>query len=170
MIMLKLKQIFILKRILIYLVSLFFILFFVGGCSFRYMDWQWYKFKKLLENESGLYIFEQELHKEAMQRDMLSNGYGLIRENDEHNFSSIDSRLQEYRAFGKYFIDKNGDKHIISYARGFIYTDYGLWLHGDEGGGFHWDIERELGGFLTKNNSYINTFYLKDNEWVKIGN
>ena len=63
--MLKLKQIFTIKRILISLISLFFILFFVGGCSFRLMDWQWYKFLQLVENESGIYVYDRKLYEEV---------------------------------------------------------------------------------------------------------
>ncbi|RDU59237.1 hypothetical protein CQA53_11585, partial [Helicobacter didelphidarum] len=77
-IILKFKQIFTIKRILIFLISLCVILFFVGGCSFRYMDWQYYKFKDLGAKNGGGYVVEPELYEDINKNGIhakLSNGY-----------------------------------------------------------------------------------------------
>ncbi|RDU61440.1 hypothetical protein CQA53_10125 [Helicobacter didelphidarum] len=137
-----------------------------SGCGFRYFDPQYYEFKKLYEEEGGLYIFDEKLEVETYDKDILSNGYNLIRKNDEHDIERINDRIISFKQFGYYFIDSQGEKHIVSYKKGFYYTEHGLWLHGDEGRGFHWDTERKMGG----TNSRKNTFILKDNKWVKIEN
>lgn len=44
------KKYFTLKKVFIFFGLVFVVLFFAGGCSFKYMDWQYYKFKRLCKN------------------------------------------------------------------------------------------------------------------------
>ncbi|MWV61704.1 hypothetical protein DCO58_08145 [Helicobacter saguini] len=153
--LLKLKQIFTLKRILKGLVSLFLILFFAGGCSFKYMDWQYYKFMWLMKNESGRYIYDEKLYNEINQNGIntkLSNGYFVITNSqEEFDIKIINSRLKEYKTFILYYIDSNGNKHIIMHNKNFSYFNYGLWFKGDEGAGFWLETEKVIGGYLPNN-------------------
>lgn len=160
----NLREIFTIKSILISLISLFFILFFVGGCSFKYMDWQYYKFKKLLENESGLYIFDRKLYEEVKSINeyielpnkkytlgLLSNGYELLYEVENQENKEVNSRVYSYKDFMYFYYDEKCNKHYISYFLGFSYNIYGLWLVGDEGIGFYLKTEKQIGGYLKKN-------------------
>lgn len=63
----QLKKIFTLKRFVVFLSSIFLILFFVGGCSFKYMDWQYYMTKNICKNASGYYIYDEKLYEEAQK-------------------------------------------------------------------------------------------------------
>lgn len=39
------------------------IMFLVGGCLFKYFDWQYYKCKSLAKKESGIYIVNKKCMK-----------------------------------------------------------------------------------------------------------
>ncbi|RDU59035.1 hypothetical protein CQA53_11675, partial [Helicobacter didelphidarum] len=90
----------------------------------------------------------------------------------------INSRIKEEVVHTLVYTDSNGVNHTIFYLRGFIYTEYGLWLHGDEGGGFHWDIERELylrnkdQKFVVKDGKVVKKFIsnAKGDKWVEVEN
>ena len=56
-----------------------------------------------------------------------------------------------------------GVEHIISFEQKFRYTDYGIFLTGDEGTGFNLNI-RQKSIFLSKDRIFI----LKDNKWQPI--
>lgn len=58
------KLISVFKKIIIVFAVVFVVLFYVGGYSFKYMDWQYYKFKKMIERESGIYIYDKALYDE----------------------------------------------------------------------------------------------------------
>ena len=62
--MLRFKEIFTIKRILISLISLFFILFFIGGCSTIFIDPRFYIFQDRC-NRAGLYIYDSKLYDEV---------------------------------------------------------------------------------------------------------
>ncbi|TLD78742.1 hypothetical protein [Helicobacter trogontum] len=98
-----------LKKIIIFLGVVFVGLFFVGGCSFKYMDWQYYKFRSLAEKESDFYVadpkFFDEIQQENFKRSRkLSNGYGVESE-ETADFTMINNRIYEYRFTKMYFID-----------------------------------------------------------------
>lgn len=154
--LLKLKQIFTLKRILKGLVSLFLILFFAGGCSFKYMDWQYYKFLRLLENKSGLYIFDKKLYEEIQGQNrefkelpngeyslgFLSNGYEILYKYEDYDFKQVYSRISTIKKHKKYVKDLYGAEYIVSFNKYYQYTTYSIILSGDEGGGFHFTTQR----------------------------
>lgn len=172
----KLKQIFTLKRVAIFFMSIFLILFLAGGCSFKYMDWQYYKFKNLAEKESGVYIYDKALYDEVeylrkqnggiyhfnlvlkdgseLYKGILSNGY-KIESNPSPSEGDIIatkySRIYQFDFIRYQYFDSNKAKHIIAKVKGFYYAEYGLWLSGDEGAGFHWSRKRVVGGYLEKN-------------------
>lgn len=123
-------------------------------------------------NESGLYIFDEYLYQdirangiyENKELKILPNGYKLVYNADtvsEHDIEKINDRIVSFKDFGYYFMDSQGKKHAISYEKGFYYGEYGLWLGGDEGGGFWLKTRREIGG------SVDNFFVLRDGEWLK---
>ncbi|RDU60921.1 hypothetical protein CQA53_10530 [Helicobacter didelphidarum] len=146
------------------------------------MDWQWYKFKELLENESGVYVYDEKLYKEVeilrkknggiyyfnlilpngdiLYKGILSNGYEV-----ESNPSATkeDKIIKRYSRIGEYnfiryqYHDSSHKRHIIAKVKGFKYVYYGLWLGGDEGGGFHWKTKK-VGDYYLDNN----IFYIKD--------
>ncbi|RDU59583.1 hypothetical protein CQA53_11375 [Helicobacter didelphidarum] len=158
------------------------ILVFSGCVSTRFFDPQYYKFKRLVEKESGLYIVDPELNNEMRQpsfksSDKLSNGYYVDAE-DIQAKERIDSRITASWIQAWYFIDSQGKKHIISYWRLFTYKEHGLWLDGDEGRGFHWDTERKCSlldrskKFVLKDGKVVEKFIsnAKGDKWVKIEN
>ena len=167
----NLREIFTIKRILISLISLFFILFFVGGCSFRLMDWQYYMARDMCKNESGYYIYDKKLYDEAEKihwNSKLSNGYALgivggysLYEKDKI-ISTKYSRIIKYINYEYFYIDNNARKNIIYQGIDIGYHNYGLWLSGDEGAGFGLHEHEILTCGLNKQ------FIFKDNKWQQI--
>ena len=114
------------------------IMFLVSGCNTQFFDPQYYEFRKLKNDTSGLYVFNEELYKEARkigEGKILQNGHKLIYEY-EVDIVKIDSRIERAKRFMYSYIDENEQKNIISYYLCYNYYTYGLWLAGDEGGGF----------------------------------
>ena len=133
----RLKNIFTPKRVAIFFLSIFLILFFAGGCSFKYMDWQYYKFKSLCENEAGRIILNETLYE-----DYRNPNYKQHKPSDIYR-----GRILEFSRGITYY-----DKKIISIHRGFIYYNYGIFFSGDEGGGFNLNLKKEIG--CTENNRF----------------
>ena len=132
------------------------IMFLLSGCSFKYFDPQWYKFKSLVKKESGFYIYDKDLFQEYNKKgvkNILSNGYD-VKYNTDETIRQLDSRLTEYKRFEVYYIDSSGKEHIISYIKGFTYTHYGLWLKGDEGRGFYWETKETIDREATSKNKF----------------
>lgn len=127
------KKYFALKRITIFLAILFPIfsmLFFVGGCSFKYIDWQYYKFKELCKG-AGQINFNQQLYE-----DYKNPKYKEVKVDDIY----VNSRIVEFSRKQTYF-----DNKIIALHKGFIYINYGVFLKGDEGTGFYFRFKEEIG-------------------------
>ncbi len=159
MIMLKVKQIFTLKRILISLISLCVMLFFVGGCSFRLMDWQWYQVKNLCKNESGIYIVNKELYEDMITHNLQDNKY--TRKMEEFSktvyerYQSINSRIYKLDDRKYYYYDMTKNKsYVVSFERNFAYKNYGIFLTGDEGRGFEMKSSEILECF-NRNNTFL---------------
>lgn len=80
----KLKQIFTLKRIIAFLMSAFVVLFFVGGCSFKYMDWQYYVYEKLCDTAGGYYIYDNKLYDEIL----------IVNQNRNNAYNNIEFQIK----------------------------------------------------------------------------
>lgn len=150
------------------------VMFLFSGCSMMFLDWQFYKWSNLHDNESGIYIFDKKLYDEAEQLNIggiLSNGYKLVYRGAEFDIENIDSRIRTYKRYQNSYIDSNNTEHIISYARGFDYIKYGLWITaGLDSGVFSLKTKGEIGGIKRKDNKIVNIFYLRDGKWVKTEN
>ena len=148
----SIKQYFTFKKIIIFLGVAFFILFLVGGCSFKYMDWQYYEFKKLCANvDSEVVIHNQDYF------DIIKN-HKNIETDDKGCFYS--EKLQQEICFGNF--DYKGGTEFergnlskvkwelwysdIHYATqiGYNYKYFGLWLQGNEAAGFYIELANDL--------------------------
>lgn len=124
------KKYFTLKKVFIFFGLVFVVLFFAGGCSFKYMDWQYYKFKKLCKR-AGQINFNQQLYE-----DYKNPKYKEVKVDDIY----VNSRIVEFSRGQTYFDDK-----IIALHKGFIYINYGVFLKGDEAAGFYFRFKEEIG-------------------------
>ena len=141
------KQYFTFKKITIFLAILFpifFILFLIGGCSFKLIDPQYYKFKRLCRG-AGQINFNQQLYE-----DYKNPKYKEVKPNDIY----VNSRIIEFSRRKTYF-----DNKIIALHKGFIYINYGIFLRGDEAAGFYFRFKEEIG--CKENNKFT---ILKDNK------
>ena len=128
------KQYFTLKKITLFLTILlpiFFILFLAGGCSFKYMDWQYYKFKELCNTKAKRSIIDKELY----EKSELNEFYSTNPPNEK-----VQSRITKM-----YFknIHKLSNKVFYEYET-YFYDNYGIFLKGDEGRGWHIDFSEVL--------------------------
>ena len=127
------KKYFTLKSIAIFLAILFpifFILFLIGGCSFKLIDPQYYEFKRLCRG-AGQINFNQQLYE-----DYKNPKYKEVKPNDIY----VNSRIIEFSRRKTYF-----DNKIIALHKGFIYINYGIFLRGDEAAGFYFRFKEEIG-------------------------
>ena len=141
------KKYFTLKSIAIFLAILFpifFILFLIGGCSFKLIDPQYYEFKRLCRG-AGQINFNQQLYE-----DYKNPKYKEVKPNDIY----VNSRIIEFSRRKTYF-----DNKIIALHKGFIYINYGIFLRGDEAAGFYFRFKEEIG--CKENNKFT---ILKDNK------
>lgn len=106
-------------------------LFFVGGCSFKYMDWQYYKFKELCKGAGEIINY-------SSKYESLKKEYGW---NTIYNKPiKVTNRIEEHSYYNQL---NNG---IIFYEYKFyIYKYFGIFLKGDEGAGWHWKTESTVG-------------------------
>ena len=142
------KQYFTFKKITIFLAILFpifFILFLAGGCSFKLIDPQYYKFKRLCKNvDSEVTIYNQDYF------DIIKNRKD-IKTNDKGCFYS--EKLEQEICFGNFqmetyieyergrlskilvkeYYDRN---HFATYTK-YRYDYSNLRFAGDEGAGFY---------------------------------
>lgn len=153
------KQYFTLKKITLFLTILlpiFFILFLAGGCSFKLIDPQYYRFLSLCKNvDSEVTIYNQDyfdiiknskniktndkgcFYSEKLEQEICFGGFA---------YSKSNRVVIEYNKFGlKKSIQKRyyNDIHYLDYTL-YVYTYYGLFLRGDEGRGWHWETEDSL--------------------------
>lgn len=159
------KKYFTLKKIFIFFAVVFVVLFCAGGCSFLFMDWQHYKFKHLIETQSGIYIIDDNLYKEIENKKskllpngkyslgLLSNGYEAFYQYED-DLKQINSRILSCKRYKRYYIDDNGIEHIISFKKLFSYITYGLWLSGDEGNGWRINYKEKSIFYSKKGNIF----------------
>ena len=149
----RLKNIFTPKRVAIFFLSIFLILFFAGGCSFKYMDWQYYKFKILCENVHNEKVIYDDDYWEMLQkyrqamRDNYTKYYYYEKLDKNLSFQNWEEVLLKSEIgfgigklikenFDQHYLDEEHNVKIINYNR-YIYINKGLWIGGDEGGGFY---------------------------------
>ena len=143
------KQYFTFKKITIFLAILFpifFILFLAGGCSFKFIDPQYYEFKRLCKEAKNV-IYDEELYRIYKAR------YNKERYYDEK--TQKEYLMSDFRTI-KTHIVKISDKLTINentifyqdipfYKYSSFWYDYaGLFLYGDEAAGFGWETDRTL--------------------------
>lgn len=115
-----------------------------NGCSLRFFNPQYYRFKSLIGKESGFYIYDEQIYNERrIDTRLLPNGYELGMDSKEKQIK-IDSRIAKCIDFEIFYLDDLGKKHIIRHRVSFDYLDYGVFLGGDEGHGFRIDTSRVI--------------------------
>lgn len=126
--MTKIRQCF---TFLIILFPIFFILFLVGGCSFKYVDWQYYEFKRLCNTKAKRNIIDQGLY----EKSKLDEFYSTNPPNEK-----IQNRITKM-----YFenIHRPSNKTFYEYET-YFYDNYGIFLKGDEGRGWYIDFSEVL--------------------------
>ncbi|TLD91984.1 hypothetical protein LS80_011105 [Helicobacter trogontum] len=146
-----------LKYILYSILGILVIVLF-NGCSFSFksIDPQYYKFKRLCKNvDSEVTIYNQDyfdiiknskniktnvegcFYSEKLEQEICFGGFA---------YSKSNRVVIEYNKFGlKKSIQKRyyNDIHYLDYTL-YVYTYYGLFLRGDEGRGWHWETEDSL--------------------------
>ena len=136
------KKYFTLKRIVIFFGVVFAVLFFIGECSFKYMDWQYYVARDMCKNESGIYILNKELYEDMITYNLQDSKY--TRKMEEFNKTEYEryeptkyNRIYklDYRKY-YYYDSVRNEPYIVSFERSFAYKNYGIFLTGDEGRGF----------------------------------
>lgn len=151
----KLKSIFTLKRVIVFFLSIFFILFLGGGCSFKYINPQYYRFVKLCKDVDKKVVVYNKYYFDIIKsiKDIKTDDRGCFY-NEElkqeicfgYFSSSHNSVVFKYNKFGlRKTIQKRHYKniHYLDYIV-YTYTYYGLFLRGDEGVGFYWDTENTM--------------------------
>ena len=116
------KKYFTLKSITIFLAILFpifFILFLAGGCSFKLIDPQYYKFKRLCVTYAGKTFLGDKPPKNFV--------YG-----DHFIRKQLTSRIVETA-----FELKSNNEIVFFKNNTYFYDNYGIFLKGDEGAGWH---------------------------------
>ena len=87
--MIRIKKYFTLKKVFIFFVVIFIVLFCAADFSMAFMDWQYYKAKYMNNRCSGIYIYDKDLYEEAKKHGdkiaTLSNGFPLELETLEMN-------------------------------------------------------------------------------------
>ncbi|MGX3045133.1 hypothetical protein [Helicobacter sp. T3_23-1056] len=125
------------KILLKSIIPFFFVLFIVGGCSIIYADPKLYVCVAYEKIKGHTTIYNRELYNEVVSlydsnnEAKLSNGYAVIYDMESFDFFNIAISKGTF-----YYNDKNNAKHLIYSYSTCTYTEYGLWLKGDEGGGF----------------------------------
>lgn len=137
-----------------------------GGCSLKYFDPQWYGFIKFCNKVDGKYIYNKKINDELEESNeykkifveypiTLSSGIVVYVDTDTEKIGNM-IKWESTR----YYYDKKGDKCLIATIKTARYTEYGLWLQGDEGGGVWFETNEEI-GCMGKN------FYMDENgKWT----
>ena len=153
------KKYFTLKKIIIFLAVVFVVLFVVGNFSVALMDWQHYKAESISDKCSGIYIYDKDLYEEAKgygdKIATLSNGFPIKRES-----LLIDTQYSRIKIVGRtiFFIDGNGNKHIIYQVRKYRQKYFAISIGGDEGRGLIFDIWRYYWLPISDNVFYIEDY------------
>lgn len=128
------------------IIPFFLVLFFVGGCSTMFADPKFYYCVVYQGINGSKKNYNKKLYDEFVQNrydflsknKKLSNGYFVDYFKNSFNFFNIE--LSE--AF-VYYEDSSNAEHLIYSYNTCDYTEYGLWLGGDEGGGFYLRFKRQ---------------------------
>lgn len=117
-----------------------FIVIVVGGFSFKYVDWQYYKFKELCKGEGVIinYLSEYKALKEEY-------GWNTI----YNEPIKVTSRIEEH----SYYTQLNNGIKVYEY-KFYTYKYFGIFLVGDAGAGFDWITERTTGCKPYKNKEH----------------
>ncbi|MCI6313483.1 MAG: hypothetical protein MR591_06825 [Helicobacter sp.] len=142
------------------------IMFLVGGCLFKYFDWQYYKCKSLAKKKVE-YIVNEKMY-EILTKKQGGVTFVVDREYDfieSTNYGCIKSVVDE-----KYcFLDKINqetmmcdDEYLVYYRKIFVYQNPDFWIMSDEGSGFGIKWHNSL------RCSNEQKFTFKDNKWQQI--
>ncbi len=140
-----------------FLLPVYLLLFLVGGCSYKYMDPQYYEFKKLckdidnkviiynkvywelysnrekgntMHDEKGEFFFNQKINKKIYFDFKKSESINVLQKN---KFTLTEVTFEDYY-----------DGIHYSTHLSYIYNDYGIFLGGDEGAGFYFRYHKRL--------------------------
>lgn len=154
-IILKLKQTFTIKRILISLISLFFILFFIGGCSTIFIDPRSYiAWFYLCKNDKQI-LYDKNLYDKLEIQDSYK-GVEPIREiTDLQSLFATKIKtkaISQKKILGvrrteyEWYIDNT----LVSKGIGYDMTFYRVKFQGDEASGWNWNIQKSNAWCKTK--------------------
>ena len=127
-------------------------IFVFSGCvSLKYFDPQWYKFRKFCNKVDGKYIYNKKINDELEESNeykkifveypiTLSSGIVVYSDTSTEKIGNM-IKWESIR----YYYDKKGDKCLIAIIKTARYTEYGLWLQGDEGRGIWLETNKEIG-------------------------
>ncbi|EMK6456933.1 hypothetical protein V9J11_001866, partial [Campylobacter coli] len=108
------------KKFTLFLLPVYLLLFLVGGCSYKYMDPQYYEFKSLCYFNLGKVLIEDE---------SIKNKTNII---VTPKSKQIKDRIVETR-----FERKNENQVVYYRINTYFYDNYGIFLKGDEGAGLY---------------------------------
>lgn len=106
---------------------LYFVLFFAGGCSFKYIDPQYYEFKRLCYLNAGKIIVG-----DKVSENFIYGNFWISKQ--------ITSKITD----NGFEIKDDNNKTIFYKNNTYFYDNYGIFLKGDEGAGWHWENKELL--------------------------
>ncbi|WP_104717789.1 hypothetical protein [Helicobacter trogontum] len=137
----------------LYLIFGIFVIALLNGCSFKYIDPQYYEFKRLCKKEAQGIILNNilfNLYLKAKQKISFYNGIKFYDEITKQEFlvdnfelksrknRDISNRLREFK--NVYYYKNEPFYEFLSFS----YNYKGLFLKGDEAAEWHWENERAL--------------------------
>ena len=108
------------KNLALFLLPVYLLLFLAGGCSYKYMDPQYYEFESLCYLNAGKVLIEDE---------SIKNKTGI---RVTPTSKQITDRIAETG-----FERKNKNQIVYYRIDTYLYDNYGIFLEGDEGAGFY---------------------------------
>ncbi|WP_186299280.1 hypothetical protein [Campylobacter jejuni] len=115
------------KKLTLFFLPVYLLLFLAGGCSYKYMDPQYYEFKKLCYLNAGKVLIKDE---------SVKNETSIIVTPES---KQIKDRIVETR-----FERKNENKIVYYRINTYFYDNYGIFLEGDEGAGLYFKYMKVL--------------------------
>ena len=152
----------------LYLIFGIFVIALLNGCSFKYIDPQYYKFKKLCANvDSEVEVYNQDYfdiikNRKNIRTDVRGCFYN---EKLQQEICFGNFQMETYTEYEKGRLSKTSIKEYYNRVHFATYTKYrydykNLKLQGDEAAGWHWETD----DFLTcscMDNFYFNSHKLK---------
>ncbi|WP_394966793.1 hypothetical protein [uncultured Helicobacter sp.] len=137
----------------LYLIFGIFVIALLNGCSFKYIDPQYYKFKRLCkEVEKDNTIYDDNLYNlflKAKQKISFYNGRKFYDETTKQEFlvDNFDIKFDSQEISNR--LSKTIYKLLYNEKEFYRYSAYnyhysGLFLKGDEGAGWHIDFDNEI--------------------------